>query len=219
MLVLRLNNVGIPRSALYKAFAHQDFNTRLIEDDIKALLSDIILEERNSKIYLTNKGLNNAKHLIRSGKFEKENELVTSIVNQDFYFKDQYYLPEEDPFSFRITLLKILKKAEKYLVIVDPYIDETIFAYLEVLVNVSIILVTSNKRKRIYKNLLLDYTKTHSNASVLFKSNLHQRLIIIDKLGVWNLDCSINNEGAKASMINRITNDEERLTILREYQQ
>ena len=84
MLLLRLNNPGVLPSALYGAFSHEDFNTRLIEDDIRVLLSDNKVEERDSKIYLTDKGLDDAKYLIESGKFEKENEIVLSIISRDF---------------------------------------------------------------------------------------------------------------------------------------
>ena len=84
ILLLRLNNVGVQHSALYKVFSHQGFNTRSIEDDIKALQSDRKLEEVESKIYLTDKGLDIAKHLIDSGKFENENGIVLSIVSRDF---------------------------------------------------------------------------------------------------------------------------------------
>lgn len=86
MLLLRLNNPGVLPSALYRAFSNQDFNTRLIEDDIRALLSDNKVEERDSKIYLTEKGLDDAKYLIESGKFEKENELVLFIISTDFNY-------------------------------------------------------------------------------------------------------------------------------------
>lgn len=83
LLLLRLNNPGVLPSALNRAFSHQGFKTRSIEDDVKALLSDNKVDERDSKIYLTDKGLDDAKYLIESGKFEKENELVLSIISTD----------------------------------------------------------------------------------------------------------------------------------------
>lgn len=88
ILLLRLNNIGVQHATLYKAFSHQGFNTRSIEDDIKALQSDCKVEETESKIYLTDKGLALTKDLIKSGKFENENELVQSIINRDFNVKN-----------------------------------------------------------------------------------------------------------------------------------
>jgi len=84
ILLSRIKDVGVTPSELNNSFDYQGFNARLIEDDIKALLSDNKVEEKDYKIYLTDNGLSVAKHLIESGIFEKENELVLSIINRDF---------------------------------------------------------------------------------------------------------------------------------------
>ncbi len=117
-------------------------------------------------------------------------EDTTDIPKQKVYFENQIY----DAYDL---LSKIIKRAKKSIVIVDNYIDDSVFTVLNKRQNnVSVKIFTKN----ISKHLMLDLEKHNSQYSKIdiqeFK-NSHDRFMLIDDKEVYHFGASLKDLGKK----------------------
>ena len=117
-------------------------------------------------------------------------EDTTDIPKQKVYFENQIY----DAYDL---LSKIIKRAKKSIVIVDNYIDDSVFTVLNKRQNnVSVKIFTKN----ISKHLILDLEKHNSQYSKIdiqeFK-NSHDRFMLIDDKEVYHFGASLKDLGKK----------------------
>lgn len=109
--------------------------------------------------------------------------------NQNIFFDGQIY----DAYSFVNDLIKL---ANSEIVLIDNYIDETVFTLFSKYPNINFTIYTST----ISKQLKLDfekYSKQYKNISLkIFKSS-HDRFLIIDKKEIYHLGASLKDLGKK----------------------
>ncbi|MDD2973899.1 MAG: RhuM family protein [Aliarcobacter cryaerophilus] len=109
--------------------------------------------------------------------------------NQNIFFDGQIY----DAYSFVNDLIKLAKSE---IVLIDNYIDDTVFTLFSKYTNINFIIYTNN----ISKQLKLDfekYSKQYKNISLkIFKSS-HDRFLIIDKKEIYHLGASLKDLGKK----------------------
>ncbi|MDD2973901.1 MAG: RhuM family protein [Aliarcobacter cryaerophilus] len=109
--------------------------------------------------------------------------------NQNIFFDGQIY----DAYSFVNDLIKLAKSE---IVLIDNYIDDTVFTLFSKYTNINFIIYTNN----ISKQLKLDfekYSKQYKNISLkIFKSS-HDRFFIIDKKEIYHLGASLKDLGKK----------------------
>lgn len=145
------------------------------------------------------------------------NEYEPELLRAECVDKKQYFLHAGDRYRAMKLLLKIMKRAKKSLSIVDPYLDEEIFDYIESLdVPVDIILITT-PQKPMFGKLYNALKTTRSNIEAKVCHDCHDRFLIVDGTEVWHLGCSINGVGKKASMVNKIIDLDERKRILSDF--
>ncbi len=116
----------------------------------------------------------------------KDNSLE---FNQNIFYDGQIF----DSYSFVNDLLKL---AQKEVVLIDNYIDDTVFTLFSKFQNINFIIYTSN----ISKQLNLDfekYSKQYSNITLKTFKNSHDRFIIIDKNELYHLGASLKDLGKK----------------------
>ncbi|MCT7446977.1 virulence RhuM family protein [Aliarcobacter skirrowii] len=116
----------------------------------------------------------------------KENSLE---FNQNIFFDGQIY----DAYSFVNDLLKLAKKE---VILIDNYIDDTVFTLFSKYPNINFTIYTS----AISKQLKLDfekYSKQYKNISLKTFKSSHDRFLIIDKKEIYHLGASLKDLGKK----------------------
>lgn len=111
------------------------------------------------------------------------------VANQGIFFDGQVF----DAYLF---VSKLIRSAKKSIILIDNYIDETVFELLSKASKVKICILTKN----ITKNLELDVKKYSEqyHAISLFKFGLaHDRFLIIDQTEIYHIGASLKDLGKK----------------------
>lgn len=138
------------------------------------------------------------------------NEYEPASLQNIRYDKNQYFLPEDNVHYAMNLLFKIMKRAKKILTVVDQYLDEAIFDYINSLDDlIDIKLITANT-KPIFNKLYVTLKTKRKNIEAKESNDCHDRFLIIDDLEVWQLGASINGIGKKAAMLNKIIDSNEK---------
>ncbi len=125
-------------------------------------------------------------------EMNKFNTLIknnTLEFNQNIFYDGQIF----DSYSFINDLLKLAKQE---IILIDNYIDESVFTLFSKYPNINFIIYTNT----ISKQLSLDYekyTKQYSNITLKTFKNSHDRFIIIDKNELYHLGASLKDLGKK----------------------
>ena len=109
--------------------------------------------------------------------------------NQNIFFDGQIY----DSYSFVNDLIKLAKSE---IVLIDNYIDDTVFTLFSKYPNINFTIYTST----ISKQLKLDfekYSKQYKNISLKTFKSSHDRFLIIDKKDIYHLGASLKDLGKK----------------------
>ena len=112
-----------------------------------------------------------------------------NIPVQNISFDGQIY----DAYSFVNDLIKLAKSE---IVLIDNYIDDTVFTLFSKYPNINFIIYTNN----ISKQLKLDfekYSKQYKNISLKTFKSSHDRFLIIDKNEIYHLGASLKDLGKK----------------------
>jgi hypothetical protein len=113
-----------------------------------------------------------------------------------------------------MLLLKIMKRAKKSLAVIDLYLDEEIFDYIESLNETINIRLITAKQKPMFPQIYNALKTTRPNIEAKIYDHCHDRFLVIDGAEVWHLGTSINGVGKKASMVNKIVDLGERKRFL-----
>ncbi|MPL89717.1 hypothetical protein SDC9_35759 [bioreactor metagenome] len=131
--------------------------------------------------------VNSLKNQINEVKSKiKENKLETS---QGIFYDGQIF----DSYSFINDLLKL---AQKEVILIDNYIDDTVFTLFSKYPNLNFIIYTKN----ISKQLKLDfekYQKQYKNITLKTFKDCHDRFLILDKKEMYHLGASLKDLGKK----------------------
>ena len=123
------------------------------------------------------------------------------IENRRIFYNGQIY-------DAYILILKIIKKAENKITIIDNYIDESVLEMLsKKKENVQVVILTSNNSN--IKNIdIQKFNKQYPLLKVGKTEKFHDRFIIIDEKELYHLGASIKDLGKKCFAINKIENEE-----------
>ena len=127
------------------------------------------------------------------GKIEEKRKV------NEIYFNGQIY----DAYS---KIQEIFQSANKKLIIIDAYADNTVLDIIKRL-NVEVIVIT--KKDNFLTNQDINkYNKQYHNLKVIYNNTFHDRYFIIDKREVYHCGTSINRIGYKTFSINLISDEE-----------
>ena len=126
-------------------------------------------------------------------KFEEKRKV------NEIYFNGQIY----DAYS---KIQDIFKSAEKKLIIIDAYADNTLLDIIKRL-NIEVIIITKKENFLTYQDIS-KYNKQYSNLRVIFNNNFHDRYFLIDDKIVYHCGASINRIGYKTFSINLISDED-----------
>jgi hypothetical protein len=99
-------------------------------------------------------------------------------------------------FDAYVFINNLLKLATNEIILIDNYIDETVFTIFSKYPNIKVQIYTSN----ITKQLKLDFQKyqtQYKNIDLIQFKNSHDRFLIIDKKEVYHLGASLKDLGKK----------------------
>ena len=155
---------------------------------------DLFLKLNNveSNLLMVNNKLENHEHSINElfGKFEKNNEIKEKI----FYDGEIY-----DAYSL---LINIIREAKNKIIIIDNYIDKTIFDIISYKnENIKVEIWTKEEKSK------LDYDKfnlQYENVEIKKVNNFHDRFIIIDNEKLYHVGASLKDLGKKCFAINKM---------------
>ncbi|OCL85009.1 ORF6N domain protein [Arcobacter porcinus] len=116
-------------------------------------------------------------------------ENKNNIPVQNIFYDGQIY----DAYSFVNDLIKLAKEE---VILIDNYIDDTVFTLFSKYPNINFTIYTST----ISKQLKLDfekYSKQYKNISLKTFKSSHDRFLIIDKKEIYHLGASLKDLGKK----------------------
>ncbi|WP_228286289.1 ORF6N domain-containing protein [Arcobacter vandammei] len=112
-----------------------------------------------------------------------------TIPHQHIFFDGQVF----DAYNF---INDLLKTAKSEIILIDNYIDDTVFTLFSKFPNINFIIYTSN----ISKQLNLDFEKyqnQYSNITLKTFKSSHDRFLIIDKKEIYHIGASLKDLGKK----------------------
>ena len=139
------------------------------------------------------------KLLEHDKKFDKVFDQLQNEENikQKIFFEGQIY----DAYSL---IIDIIKKANKKILIIDNYIDDSVLKMLtKKNKNVEVVILTSNK-SNIQKIDIQKFNKEYPILKVAETNKFHDRFIVIDNKEIYHLGASIKDLGKKCFGINKI---------------
>ncbi|RBQ29197.1 ORF6N domain-containing protein [Aliarcobacter vitoriensis] len=144
---------------------------------------------------------------------ENFNKLFSALEDKNLkpsegiFYDGQIY----DSYSFINDLLKLPKNE---IILIDNYIDDTVFTLFSKYPNINFTIYTNN----ISKQLNLDfekYQKQYKNISLKTFKNSHDRFLILDKKEIYHLGASLKDLGKKWFAFSKINlNIDEILRLL-----
>ena len=139
------------------------------------------------------------KLLEHDKKFDKIFDQLQNEENikQKIFFEGQIY----DAYSL---IIDIIKKANKKILIIDNYIDDSVLKMLtKKNKNVEVVILTSEK-SNIEKIDIQKFNKEYPILKVAKTNKFHDRFIVIDNKEMYHLGASIKDLGKKCFGINKI---------------
>ncbi len=139
------------------------------------------------------------KLLEHDRKFDKVFDQLQNEGNikQKIFFEGQIY----DAYSL---IIDIIKKANKKILIIDNYIDDSVLKMLaKKNKNVEVVILTSEK-SNIQKIDIQKFNKEYPILKIAKTNKFHDRFIVIDNKEMYHLGASIKNLGKKCFGINKI---------------
>ena len=122
-------------------------------------------------------------------------------IKQKIFFGGQIY----DAYS---VMIDIIKKANKKILIIDNYVDDTVLKMLtKKKDNVEIVILTSNKNN-IQDIDIQKFNKEYPILKVARTNKFHDRFIVIDNKEMYHIGASIKDLGKKCFGINKIEDKE-----------
>ena len=143
------------------------------------------------------------KLLEHEKKFDKVfNQLqLEENVKQRIFFDGQIY----DAYSI---IIDIIKKANKKILIIDNYIDDSVLKMLtKKKNNVEVVILTSNK-SNIQNIDIQKFNKEYPILKIVKTNKFHDRFIVLDNEEMYHLGASIKDLGRKCFGINKIEDKE-----------
>ena len=133
---------------------------------------------------------------------KKFNEVFNQLqleenIKQKIFFEGQIY----DAYSL---IIDIIKKANKKILIIDNYIDDSVLKMLaKKNNNVEVVILTSD-RSNIQQIDVQKFNKEYPKLKVAKTNKFHDRFIVIDNEEMYHLGASIKDLGKKCFGINKI---------------
>lgn len=136
----------------------------------------------------------------------KNNWVTLKKVDDESQEKGILFINGKQPYYGYKVIKNIISSTEKESTIVDPYIDNTVFAILEEVKKSAKIMILTSKLQGDSKVMARKFKKERGNFEIYKTKQFHDRFIIVDKT-CYAIGSSINNFGDKATTLFQISDD------------
>ncbi len=179
------------RVSSYKATKFRQWATSVLKEYITngyAINTHKITEQR----------LMNLENDMKVVKSKIKNDEL-NLIKQGIFYNGQIY----DAYVF---VNELLKSAKNEVVLIDNYIDDTIFTLCSKYLNIHFTIYTQN----ISKQLKLDfqkYQRQYKNVELKTKKEFHDRFFILDNSEIYHLGASLKDLGNKVFAFSKLNID------------
>ena len=143
---------------------------------------------------ITNERFVSLENEVSNLKSKVEN-ISNSLENNSLKSKQGIFY-DGQIFDAYVFINDLLKLTVNEIILIDNYIDETVFTIFSKYPNIKIKIYTAN----ISKQLKLDFQKyqtQHNNIEIIEFKNSHDRFLILDKKEIYHLGASLKDLGKK----------------------
>jgi len=195
------------RLAAYRARIDTAYQNLPSEED-RLRVAYIVAREISDRISVDE--LNNSLRDI-GWQFRDSGLVPATGAVRELFFGDR---SEHDAY---VEIRALLQRAEKDIVIVDPYIDQSILTLLSACIKpgMSVRLLTS----KIPNDFVLEAKKwvaQHAGLSLEVRTTkeFHDRFVVLDNTVCWHVGASIKDAGQKAFMLSQLEDDNNRAALI-----
>lgn len=150
----------------------------------------------------------NENYINLINKVDSLDNRLKKIEDESIYFPKNLIIKEDKVFDALTILSEIISKANKEIVLIDPYTSDRTLNLLKYKKDdVTIKLITSDKG-RLSKQDVDIFNSKHAGLSLYINNKYHDRYLIIDDLIFYHLGSSINYLGNKFSQIDKIEDED-----------
>lgn len=196
-------------------FPKIEFAFKKLPEEKQLLVSSIMAKELASESRKYKQELNSALNKI-GWKLEADGITIEDINIREMFF------PKGTSHDAYVEIRKILNMATSRLIIIDPWLDSSIFQLLKTLTvkSMKVCLLTynlssdfaleANKFLAQYPHFLLKIKKTKA---------FHDRFIILDSIQCYHVGASIKDAGLRAFMISQLEDENNTKTLIEQQKQ
>lgn len=127
----------------------------------------------------------------------------------DVTSKSENLFSVKDAYEAKRYISSILRLAGSKILIIDEYLDDQFFDYLDIVPDNIEVRIITGEHKNIFWNLLFELKKKRNNIEARVNRDSHCRYIMIDDTLIYSTDASLNTIGKKDFMIHKLTDEEE----------
>ena len=131
------------------------------------------------------------------------------IPKEALFYKGQWF----DAFDY---ITQIISKANKSIVLIDPYCDKKALTFLAHKKNSVSVLVNLSKESKLSNEEVSLFETQYGEIIIKATNNVHDRFLIIDEEECYDLGTSLNHAGNKLFAITKIENKQVIKAILNE---
>ena len=170
------------------------------------LLKGYVINEERTLV--TNENYVNLIHKVEGVLEKKVDELdnrVTKIEESHVAEREKIFFDGQF-FDARVFLKELFIKAEKEIILIDPYADILALDYIKAKSNGVVINLFISSKAKLSKEDVNSFNNQYGGLSVKINDAFHDRFLIIDERICYSLGASLNYTGKKAFAITQIEN-------------
>jgi len=141
-------------------------------------------------------------------------EIAPEFLRREKIDKDQFYFPAGEAYRSKKRFFSIVKTARVSVAIIDIYLDDQVFDYIDSLAESICVRLLTGGSKPIFRTLFASLKAQRANLEARIFNGYHDRFVVLDGAEVWHLGASINGFGKQAFMISKVIDEAEKTRFL-----
>ncbi len=160
------------------------------------------------KGYITNGYAVNTQKIteLRLASLENEVSVIKSYIKSNTLEIKQGIFFDGEYFDAHLFVSELIKKAEKNIVLVDNYVDESVLTLFSKNPKVKIQIYTQNISRQLMQDVE-KYNKQYHNIELKSIKKVHDRFLLIDDKELYHIGASLKDLGSKTFAFSKIDSD------------
>lgn len=127
--------------------------------------------------------------------------------------KKENHFSNTQSYEAKRFICSLFRSAGVNLMIVDQYLDDQFFEYVDVIPDTVQVRIITGEGKPIFWTLLSELKKKRQNLEARVNDISHCRYIIVDDSAIYSTDASLNTIGKKDFMIHKLEDESEIIKV------